>query len=288
MKLASYERQGEAAYGLVIADRVYDLGANGDSLQGALTRGSGWMQERAREATAAGHDGVPLAEVSFLPVIPRPAKIICFGLNYADHRDEARHDASAHPSVFFRYADTQIGHGRPAVKPAVTEMFDYEGELAVVIGKPCRAVPAQDAMQVVAGYSCYNDLSARDWQQHTSQWAPGKNFPGTGAFGPWLVTADEIPDPGTLHLVTRVNGEQRQSASVSTLIFSIPELISYVTAFTPLDAGDVLVTGTPAGVGLFREPPAFLNAGDRVEVEISGIGTLQNVIADQAGRAQPA
>ena len=169
--------------------------------------------------------------------------------------------------------------GSLAIKPASSTMFDYEGELAVVIGKKGRAVPESDAMDIVAGYSCYNDLSARDWQQHSSQWGPGKNFPGTGAFGPWLITADEIPDPGKLHLSTYVNGEQRQSADVSDLVFTIPALIAYVTGFTPLSAGDVLVTGTPAGVGLFREPPAFLHDGDVVEVEISQIGTLRNVVA---------
>jgi 2-keto-4-pentenoate hydratase/2-oxohepta-3-ene-1,7-dioic acid hydratase in catechol pathway len=283
MKLASYEWRGKPAYGVVIADHVYDLGAEGGSIEGDLARGLDWIRERAAGVTGGGPGGTPLAEVSFLPVVPRPAKIICIGLNYADHREEASREASAYPSVFFRYADTQIGHEQSAIKPATTGMFDYEGELAVVIGKPCRAVPEQDAMRVVAGYSCYNDLSARDWQQHTSQWGPGKNFPGTGGFGPWLVTVDEVPDPSALHLTTRVNGEQRQSASVSTLIFSIPALISYVTSFTALEPGDVLVTGTPAGVGLFREPPSFLNAGDQVEVEISGIGTLRNVVAAAAG-----
>ncbi len=285
MKLASYARQGKATYGVVIADRVHDLGGEGDSLLEALARGPGWIRERAAEVTVSDGGGWPMAEISFLPVVPSPAKIICFGLNYADHRDEARREISEYPPVFFRFADTQIGHEQPAVKPASSEMFDYEGELAVVIGRGCRAVPEAGAMQVVAGYSCYNDLSARDWQMHASQWGPGKNFPGTGGFGPWLVTADEIPDPSVLRLATRVNGEVRQSASVSDLLFSIPALISYVSAFTPLDVGDVLVTGTPSGVGLFREPPAFLHAGDQVEVEISEIGTLRNVVIAEADHA---
>lgn len=254
MKLASYEWHGTPSYGAVAGDYLYDLGSAGDTLAAALAEGIQAIQQRADAALASGDHRVPLAEISFLPVIPQPGKVICIGLNYTDHREEASHEVSAYPSVFFRYADTQIGHGQPAIKPASTTMFDYEGELAVVIGRSCSAVPEPDAMAVVAGYSCYNDLSARDWQQHTSQWGPGKNFPGTGAFGPWLVTADEVPDPGTLHLATHVNGDLRQSADVSDLVFSIPALIAYVTAFTPLSAGDVIVTGTPAGVGLFRQP----------------------------------
>ena len=281
MKLASYEWHGSPSFGAVDGDYVYDLGAGERTLPDALAEGVEALQHQAGDALASGHHRVPLAEISFLPVIPQPAKILCIGLNYLDHREEASRDESSYPSVFFRFADTQIGHGQPAVKPASSTMFDYEGELAVVIGRPGRAVPEAGAMDIVAGYSCYNDLSARDWQQHTSQWGPGKNFPGTGAFGPWLVTADEIPDPGKLRLTTHVNGELRQSADVSDLVFSIPALISYVTAFTPLSAGDVIVTGTPAGVGLFRHPPEFLRAGDVIEVEISEIGTLRNVVAAQ-------
>jgi 2-keto-4-pentenoate hydratase/2-oxohepta-3-ene-1,7-dioic acid hydratase in catechol pathway len=281
MRLASFEWRGGSSYGAVVGDYVYDLGAAGGSLQGALAGGLDELERRVADVTASGARPVPLAEISFLPVITDPLKIICVGLNYVDHREEASHDESAFPSIFFRYADTQIGHGQPATKPAKSGKFDYEGELAVVIGKPIRAVAEADAMDAVAGYSCYNDLSARDWQAHSSQWGPGKNFPGTGAFGPWLVTADEVPDPGKLHLTTRVNGEQRQSADVSDLLFSIPALISYVTAFTPLYVGDVLVTGTPAGVGLFRRPPEFLQDGDVIEVEITGIGTLRNVVADE-------
>jgi 2-keto-4-pentenoate hydratase/2-oxohepta-3-ene-1,7-dioic acid hydratase in catechol pathway len=281
MRLASYEWQGSPRYGVVVGDFVYELGDSGGSLQGALENGLEALQERVGAVLADSDRRAALDEVSFLPVIPQPAKVVCIGLNYVDHREEASRDESPYPPVFFRFADTQIGHRQPAVKPSSTQMFDYEGELAVVIGRPCRAVPEADAMDYVAGYSCYNDLSARDWQQHASQWGPGKNFPGTGAFGPWLVTADEVPDPGKLHLTTRVNGEQRQSADVSDLVFSIPALISYISAFTPLSVGDVLVTGTPAGVGLFRQPPAFLHDGDVIEVEISAIGTLRNVVAAQ-------
>jgi 2-keto-4-pentenoate hydratase/2-oxohepta-3-ene-1,7-dioic acid hydratase in catechol pathway len=267
--------------GVVQDDHVYELGADVGSISEALARGFGWMKGRAREA--AEGIGVPLSEISFLPPIPDPAKIICVGLNYADHQAEAGREGAANPPIFFRWADTQIGHEQPAVKPASSEMFDYEGEVAVVIGKAGRGVSVDAATEMVAGYSCYNDFSARDWQNHTSQWGPGKNFPGTGGFGPWLVTVDEVPDPAAMRLITRVNGEQRQSASVGALIFSIPRLVSYITRFTPLSVGDVIVTGTPAGVGLFREPPCFLVPGDRVEVEVTGVGTLRNTVVAEAG-----
>jgi 2-keto-4-pentenoate hydratase/2-oxohepta-3-ene-1,7-dioic acid hydratase in catechol pathway len=290
MKLASYARNGSRTYGVVVGDRVISLAPAGSSLRAALAGGLDGLLARAETAIPAAGDAaaVPLADITLLPVIPDPAKIFCVGLNYSDHRAEASRDETPFPPIFFRFADTQIGHGQPAIKPASSQQFDYEGELAVVIGKPALAVPESEAMSVVAGYSCYNDLSARDWQMHTSQWGPGKNFPGTGAFGPWLVTADELPDPAVLHLTTRVNGEQRQDAAVRDLIFSVPALIAYISAFTPLAPGDVIVTGTPAGVGLFRQPPAFLTAGDVVEVEIAGIGTLRNVVADQASAAEPA
>jgi 2-keto-4-pentenoate hydratase/2-oxohepta-3-ene-1,7-dioic acid hydratase in catechol pathway len=288
MRLVSYEWQGEHSFGVMAGDRIADLGGH----PAAAAQQAPGTQPRARQTlreflrTAVGdeidgsHEGPgPLvADVRFDPVIPDPAKVICVGVNYRSHRDEAQRTEIGYPTIFFRFADTQIGHDRPVQIPARTKCFDYEGELAVVIGKPCRDVAEGDALQVVAGYACYNDLSARDWQRHASQWGPGKNFPGTGAFGPYLVTSDEVPDPASLDLVTRVNGEQRQSASTGDMLFSVPSLIAYVTAFTPLDAGDVLVTGTPGGVGLFMDPPTFLSPGDVVEVGISGIGTLRNRI----------
>jgi 2-keto-4-pentenoate hydratase/2-oxohepta-3-ene-1,7-dioic acid hydratase in catechol pathway len=281
MRFASYVLEGSPSYGVVVGDKIYDLGDSGGSLRDGLADGLDELKQHAGMLAASSVEGIPIAEVSFLPVITRPAKIVCIGVNYRDHREETKRPEAEYPTVFFRFADTQVGHGQPAIKPSVTGRFDYEGELAVVIGKASRAIPEADAMTAVAGYSCYNDLSVRDWQRHTSQWGPGKNFPATGAFGPWLVTADEVPDPAELHLTTRVNGEERQSADVADLLFSIPRLISYVTAFTLLDAGDVLVTGTPGGVGLFRDPPTFLRAGDVIEVEISQIGTLRNVVAEE-------
>lgn len=227
---------------------------------------------------AADGDPRPLAGVELAsPLVP--GKIIGIGLNYRDHAAETGAPLPTRPLLFAKLPTSVAGPGDAIVVPAYTDELDYEGELAVVIGKRGSHIPEAEAMSFVAGYSCYNDFTVRDWQRHSSQWIPGKNFPGTGAFGPCLITADEIDDVASLKLETRVNGEIRQSASVADLIFSIPSLISYVSRFTPLSPGDVLVTGTPGGVGMFREPPTFLEPGDVVEVEIHGVGLLRNVVA---------
>ncbi|MFE7243652.1 fumarylacetoacetate hydrolase family protein [Streptomyces sp. NPDC057580] len=208
-----------------------------------------------------------------------PAKIICVGVNYRTHQEETGHSTTpAHPTIFTRFADTLIGCRDDAVRPAVSERFDYEGELAVVIGRSTEHVTAAEAWSHVAGVSVFNDLTARDWQRHSPQWTPGKNFPGTGAFGPALVTPDELPDFGTLTLTTRVNGQVRQHAALTDLVFDIPHLIAYISTFTPLTPGDILVTGTPGGVGQFMNPPAFLHPGDVVEIDMPGVGTLRNTV----------
>jgi 2-keto-4-pentenoate hydratase/2-oxohepta-3-ene-1,7-dioic acid hydratase in catechol pathway len=277
MRLASYRRDGTATYGVVEGTTVSDLVAAGGPGSLRLALGSG--PDGLAALTAGDAPRVALDDVDLLPVVPDPAKIVCVGINYVDHRTETNRPVVDHPTLFTRFADTQVAHGHPAIKPTVSDMLDYEGELAVVIGAPCWQVAPADALGVVAGYSCYNDFSVRDWQRHTSQFTPGKNFPRTGGFGPWLVTADEIADPAGLTLTTRVNGEVRQHAGVSDLIFDVPALIAYITTFTALAPGDVIVTGTPGGVGQFREPPTFLDPGDVVEVEITSIGTLVNPIA---------
>jgi 2-keto-4-pentenoate hydratase/2-oxohepta-3-ene-1,7-dioic acid hydratase in catechol pathway len=279
MKLASYRHNGIDTYGVVTDEAVSDIRAGSPNapttLRALLEAGS----DAQSALTSARVPSVALADVELLPVIPDPAKIICIGVNYLDHRAETNRPVVAHPTIFTRFADTQVGHGQAARKPKVSEKMDYEGELAVIIGSPAWEVAEADAFSVIAGYSCYNDFSIRDWQNHTSQFIPGKNFPGTGGFGPWMVTADEIPDPTQLHLTTRVNGDVRQSAEVKDLIFDIPALIAYVTAFTALSPGDVIVTGTPGGVGQHRKPPEFLQPGDIVEVEITSIGILRNSVA---------
>lgn len=182
---------------------------------------------------------------------------------------------------FTRFADSQTAHNGPIVRPIASEKLDFEGELAVVIGRPARHVKAVDAFDYVAGCSCYNDGSVRDWQKHTIQFTPGKNFPSTGGFGPWLVTADELADPSALSLTTRLNGEVVQQATTDDLIFDIPTLIQYCSTFTELRPGDVIITGTTGGVGAFRQPPLWMKPGDVVEVEISRIGVLKNTIVDE-------
>ena len=216
----------------------------------------------------------------FLPPIVDPAKVLCVGVNYRSHQKEAGRPDPQVPTVFVRFADSQMGHREPALRPATTTQFDYEGELAVIIGRHARLVPEEEAWRTVAGYAVYDDFSVRDWQRASTQWTAGKNFPSTGGFGPYLVPARDVPDVASLRLETRVNGEVRQSASLADLVFTIPQIIAYVSGFTPLSPGDVIVTGTPSGVGLFMDPPGLLTVGDVVEVEISGVGTLSNAVVD--------
>lgn len=278
MKLASFSHSDRASYGIVKDDRIVDLGrligAQYPDLRALLTAGPALLDQLRSQAST-----IPVDEVKFLPVIPNPDKIFCAGLNYRSHVEETGRTETEKPVIFLRLAASQVGHGQPMVCPAVSDQFDYEGELAIVIGKRGRHISRHKALDYIAGYSCYNDGSLRDWQRHTSQWTPGKNFAATGAFGPWLVTADEIPDPTKLSLATRLNGQTVQSATVDLLIFSIPELIEYVSVWSELAPGDVIVTGTPGGVGFKRNPPLLMKAGDTVEVEISNIGTLSNPIA---------
>jgi 2-keto-4-pentenoate hydratase/2-oxohepta-3-ene-1,7-dioic acid hydratase in catechol pathway len=223
-----------------------------------------------------------LADVELLPPIPNPGKIVCVGVNYRAHRDETGLKPVEYPTLFTRFADTQIGDGASAVKPEVTSRFDYEGELAVIIGTRAYKVVPERAWEYIAGVSVYNDFTVRDWQKHSSQWIPGKNFPATGAFGPTLVTRDELGDFDSIRLRTLVNGDIRQDATLADLIFGVPALLGYITRFTALAPGDVIVTGTPGGVGQFMDPPTFLQSGDIVEVQISGVGTLRNPVVDEA------
>ncbi len=279
MKLVSYVDDQKPTYGVLLDDKVIPGARLGQwhSIRELLAAGA--VAEVASRAGDMAPE-VSLGELQLLPVIPDPAKILCVGLNYRNHRDEAGRAAQDRPTIFVRFADSQVGGSQQIVCPPDVTMLDYEGEVAVVIGRGGRRIPAGEATAHVGGYSCYNDFSARDWQGHSSQWTAGKNMPGTGAFGPYLVTPDEIGDVSRLELQTRVNGEVRQSAVLADLIFDIPELIAYVSSFTPLSAGDVIVTGTPGGVGLFHQPPVFLSAGDVVEVEVTGLGTLTNVVAE--------
>ncbi|MBB5391252.1 MULTISPECIES: fumarylacetoacetate hydrolase family protein [unclassified Herbaspirillum] len=279
MKFASFRHQGRDGFGLVAGKQVVDLGhAGAGSLKQYLAQGGA---ARAQQDAEQGR-ALAIAEVQFLPVIPDPEKILCVGINYLSHVKETGRELPKHPMIFARFADSQTGHLQPIIRPHASEKLDFEGELAVVIGRKARHVKAAEALDYVAGYACYNDGSVRDWQKHTIQFIPGKNFPQTGGFGPWLVTPDEAGDPSQLSLVTRLNGTVVQEARTDDLIFPIPALIEYCSTFTELNPGDVIITGTTGGVGAFREPPLWMKPGDVVEVEISGLGKLVNPIAQEA------
>src|SRR5262249_12940487 len=217
-----------------------------------------------------------------LPVIPDAEKIFCVGLNYHSHREETGRPETDYPTMFTRYANTQVGHGQPLIKPRVSDEFDYEAELAGGVGRPAPSRTKEKALEYVAGYSCYNDGSVRDWQRHTSQFTPGKNFIGTGGLGPWLVTTEEIPDPSRLSLALRLNGKEMQRSTTDLMIFPVPELIEYLSTFTELVPGDIIPTGTPSAVGFNRGPPGNMKAGAGAEAAISGVGILRNpVIAEE-------
>lgn len=283
MKIASFRTDSVSSWGVIEDAAVIDVGrvlvGRYADLKSAIAA-QAFKEIGDALPTAPRH---PVASIEWLPPIPNPTKILCIGLNYETHRKETGRPEAAHPTIFVRFADTQVGHGVNIVRPHVSTELDYEGELAVIIGIGGRYILAENAMAHVAGYACYNDATLRDWQRHTGQFTPGKNFPQTGAFGPFLLTADAVADYRTFHLRTRVNDEVVQDAGLDKLIFPIPKLIEYCSAFTPLLPGDVIVTGTPGGVGFTRTPPLFLRPGDTVEVDIEGLGTLSNGIADESG-----
>lgn len=283
MKLVTFEANGKTSYGSLSGDKIIDLGATfGEryaDIRAVLEAGA--LPELAKAATSATAT-LPLASVQLLPVITNPQKIFCVGLNYKTHVAETKHTDSEYPSIFTRFADSLTAHGAPLLKPKISQRFDFEGELAVVIGTGGRNITQANAMEHIAGYACFNDGSVRDWQRHTHQWTPGKNFPETGAFGPCLTTRDEIPDIGAVTLTTRLNGEVVQQAPLSDLIFTLPVIIEYLSTFTPLMPGDVIATGTPGGVGDRREPPLYMKDGDSIEVEITNIGLLRNIVREVA------
>lgn len=279
MKLLSYSHQGRARWGALVDDRIVDLQAASQDRCPTLRSALAQLDLPAIEALArSAAPGVALGEVTPLPVVPDAPRIFCIGLNYEEHRVEARREKTGQPTVFLRVASSQVGHGQPIVLPRESTCLDYEGEIAIVIGRGGRRIREQDAWAHVAGYAPYNDASVRDWQAHTTQWTPGKNFPATGGFGPWMVTRGEIADGQELGLATRLNGEVVQQATTAQLIFPMPTLIAYISTFTALEPGDVIVTGTPGGVGFKRQPPLYLRAGDVVEIEVDGVGILSNAV----------
>ena len=282
MKFASFKLNNTASWGLVEGEEVADLGAllrdRFPDLKSAIAADA--LKEVAASAAKAKRH--VLSSVSFLPVIPNPDKILCIGLNYENHRKETGRSEVENPTVFGRFANSQTGHLQNIIRPRVSTDLDFEGELAVVIGKPGRYIQKADAFSHIAGYACYNEGSVRDFQRHTHQFTPGKNFPSTGGFGPYLVTPDEVGDLGKLRLQTRLNGEVVQDTTIDQMIFDIPRQIEYCSSFTRLEPGDVIATGTPGGVGSRRTPPLWLKPGDVVEVEVDRLGTLRNGVVDEA------
>jgi 2-keto-4-pentenoate hydratase/2-oxohepta-3-ene-1,7-dioic acid hydratase in catechol pathway len=283
MRLVSFERHGRASFGVVVGDGIVDaaerLTGRPRTLREALMAGALPLLEKL----AVMKPDFALSDVTLAPVIPdAAAKLICVGVNYLPHIKEMGRERPERPVLFVRFRDSIVGHGQPLLKPRESEQFDFEGELAVVIGKRARRVAKEQALDYVAGYSCFNDGSVRDFQRHSPQFTPGKNFHESGSFGPWLVTTDQVPDPRKLTLITRLNGSVMQHESVSELCFDVPQLIEYCSTWAQLEPGDVIVTGTPGGVGAARKPPVWMKPGDTIEVEISSIGTLRNPVSADA------
>ena len=286
MRFVSFDRGGGHGYGALVNGSIVDFGrADGElpaTLLDLLEAGAGGL-DRAREALAASRteDQIALDDVHLLAPIPRPGKILCVGLNYRDHAAESNVAPPEYPTIFAKYHNTVIGPRDPIVLPAVTRQVDYEGELGVVIGRRARYVREADALSFVAGYLVFNDVSARDYQGRTSQWTMGKSFDGFAPMGPALVTGDEIPDPQTLDLRVTIGDEVLQSSNTRHMIFSVAQVIAYISEAITLEPGDVIATGTPEGVGAARTPPRFLKAGDTVRVAIAGLGALENPVVGE-------
>lgn len=282
MKLVTFTAAGKRSWGVIEGENIAAIG----NLTGApATLRLALERPEAFARIAADAKNAPrlaLASVALEPVLPDPDKILCVGLNYENHRKETGREEVANPTIFTRFANSQVGHQRPMILPKVSTHFDFEGELALIIGTPGRHIAKADAFSHIAGYACYNDGSIRDWQRHTIQFTPGKNFMGTGAFGPWMVTPDEVGPLEKLRLMTRLNGLIVQETTLGDMIFDIPTIIAYCSTFTQLEIGDVIVTGTPGGVGAKRVPPLWMKAGDRVEIEIDRVGLLSNPIVAEA------
>jgi 2-keto-4-pentenoate hydratase/2-oxohepta-3-ene-1,7-dioic acid hydratase in catechol pathway len=304
MKLVSYDENGVPRFGAISGDRVLDL-ARASELYAAVDRAIEAIPSRiemfferpdalsasARAviacfvAAGAADDTISkaLSEVKLLPPIGRPPKIICVARNYAEHAKEAGLEISPIPIIFARFANTFVADGDPVIVPSVSTHLDWEGELAIIIGKNTngRRLRREEAMDYVFGYSIFNDVTVRDYQFRVTQYTAGKNFRASGPFGPVIVTADEIADPHKLDICTTLNGEVMQFANTETMIYDIPTILEHISDFIDLEAGDVIPTGTPAGVGFKRKPPIFLKDGDRITVEISGIGALSNPVIDE-------
>jgi acylpyruvate hydrolase len=282
MRFVNFIKEGQATLGVRDGDDVRVLGT--EPLESVLARGVE-LNEWAR--ANAGEERLPMADFTLLPPLQRPPKILCVGLNFADHTKESNYEQPAYPTLFLRVNTSLVAHDQPMIRPRVADSdgLDYEGEVAVVIGRGGRHIAKENALDHVAGYALFNDGSVREYQFKTPQWTVGKNFDATGAFGPELITADELP-PGIkgLQLETRVNGDVVQSANTDEMVFDVSSLISIISEAITLEPGDVIVSGTPSGIGWARTPRLLMKAGDVCEVSVEGMGTLRNVIADEDAR----
>ena len=282
MKLISFLLHNTTHYGIVQDDKVLNLspilGAQAPDLKTLIAKK---LLSEAAKALLQHTPDLNYADLHLLPVIPNPNKIICVGLNYGEHVRETGRELTENPALFVRMSESQVGHGQDIVRPPESHRLDYEGEIAIVIGEGGRRISEANSWKHIFGYACYNDGSIRDWQVSTTQWTAGKNFWHTGGFGPWMVTADEIQPNQKMSLVTRLNGQEMQRATTDMMIHSIPRQIAYISTFIPLEPGDVIVTGTPGGVGNKRNPQVFMKPGDVVEIEVDAIGILRNTIRDE-------
>jgi 2-keto-4-pentenoate hydratase/2-oxohepta-3-ene-1,7-dioic acid hydratase in catechol pathway len=284
MKLVTLSHGGTQAAGCVEQQEVVVLPAppSGDGLVGWLQQPAAQLAQAAAQARRSAANVLRLSDAKLLPAVPRPGKIVCLGLNYADHAAEGGHKKPEYPSFFLRVPSSLAAHGEPLLRPRVSDRFDFEAELAVIIGRPGRHLNAQNALEVVAGYTCFNDGSLRDYQRKTTQWTIGKNFDRTGPLGPWVVPASELPPGATgLKIESRLNGQVMQSSNTSNMLSPVVETLCLLTEVMTLEPGDVIAMGTPSGVGYARTPPVFMKAGDRIEIEIEQIGVLANTIVDE-------
>ena len=282
MRWLSFERDGDVTFGYVTSagDGVVDAGARSEftSLRAAIEGDA-----LAQIASDCGDEAdLPLEGLIYAPTIPDPKKILCVGLNYKAHQEETGRGGEGVPTIFVRFAAAQVAHNQPMIEPRESATLDWEGEIAMIIGKPGRRISQADALDHVVGFSIYNDGSVREYQRHTSQFTPAKNFAATGGFGPWMMTKDEIGDVRSMALTTRVNGEVMQHATADLMVHGFEELIEFCSTFIELEAGDVIVTGTPGGVGSARNPPIFMHDGDEVEIEVSPIGKLYNPVVAES------
>jgi len=293
VKLATGSVDGRPMWGPVVESRLHDVSArwpSPEAMIAASVEPDGIVALRRAADAAYSYD---IEHVRLAPPVPEPRRVLCIGINYLDHAAETGRsvETATYPTVFTRFPSSLVGHGHAVIRPAASSDFDYEGELAVVIGRRARSVPAAQALDAVAGYSCFMDGTLRDFQRHSTQFTAGKNFDASGSWGPWIVTADEVGPPSDLLLTTVVNGSVVQHASTALLIHDVAAIVAYCSLFTTLEPGDVIATGTPGGVGAARTPPLWLTPGSTVEVTIDRVGTLRNEVVAEGGAdasSQPA